>query len=108
MELTGAEIVVRCLQEEGVEHLFGYGGVTPQNVVPLVHGCIFTRGPKDLHRTAIFVGIIVGTLATIFIQAPLYALLRRGEEKIRANDARVLERRGAGEGVPVGADTVPA
>ena len=26
MELTGAEIVVRCLQEEGVEHLFGYPG----------------------------------------------------------------------------------
>ena len=26
MELTGAEIVVRCLQEEGVEHVFGYPG----------------------------------------------------------------------------------
>ncbi|MCP5267097.1 MAG: acetolactate synthase 3 catalytic subunit [Burkholderiaceae bacterium] len=26
MELTGAEIVVRCLQEERVEHLFGYPG----------------------------------------------------------------------------------
>ncbi len=26
MDLTGAEIVVRCLQEEGVEHLFGYPG----------------------------------------------------------------------------------
>ncbi len=26
MELNGAEIVVRCLQEEGVEHLFGYPG----------------------------------------------------------------------------------
>jgi acetolactate synthase-1/2/3 large subunit len=26
MEITGAEIVVRCLQEEGVEHLFGYPG----------------------------------------------------------------------------------
>src|ERR1043166_720736 len=26
MELSGAEIVVRCLQEEGVEHLFGYPG----------------------------------------------------------------------------------
>jgi acetolactate synthase-1/2/3 large subunit len=25
-ELTGAEIVVRCLQEEGVEHVFGYPG----------------------------------------------------------------------------------
>ena len=40
----------------GVQHVFGYGGVTPANVMPLVHGCIFTRGPKDLHRTAIFVG----------------------------------------------------
>ena len=26
MQLTGAEIVVRCLQEEGVEHVFGYPG----------------------------------------------------------------------------------
>src|SRR5688500_18709200 len=42
--------------DSGVAHLFSYGGVTPQNVMPLVHGCIFTRGPKDLHRTAIFVG----------------------------------------------------
>ncbi|MEI8034580.1 MAG: biosynthetic-type acetolactate synthase large subunit [Betaproteobacteria bacterium] len=26
MQMTGAEIVVRCLQEEGVEHVFGYPG----------------------------------------------------------------------------------
>ena len=26
MQLTGAEIVVRCLQEEGVDHIFGYPG----------------------------------------------------------------------------------
>jgi acetolactate synthase I/II/III large subunit len=26
MEMTGAEIIVRCLQNEGVEHLFGYPG----------------------------------------------------------------------------------
>ncbi len=26
MEITGAEIVVRCLAEEGVEHIFGYPG----------------------------------------------------------------------------------
>ena len=26
MELTGAEIVIRCLQEEGVEYVFGYPG----------------------------------------------------------------------------------
>lgn len=42
--------------DSGVEHLFSYGGITPKNVMPLVHGCIFTRGPKDLHRTAIFIG----------------------------------------------------
>jgi hypothetical protein len=42
--------------DSGVGHLFSYGGVRPDNVMPLVHGCIFTRGPKDLHRTAIFVG----------------------------------------------------
>ena len=42
--------------DAGVQHLFSYGGVTPENVMGLVHGCIFTRGPKDLHRTAVFVG----------------------------------------------------
>ena len=26
MELTGAEITVRCLADEGVEYLFGYPG----------------------------------------------------------------------------------
>jgi hypothetical protein len=42
--------------DAGADHVFAYGGVTPENVRGLVHGCIFTRGPKDLHRTAIFVG----------------------------------------------------
>src|SRR5829696_7552985 len=42
--------------DSGAQHIFSYGGVTPANATPLVHGCIFTRGPKDLHRTAIFVG----------------------------------------------------
>ncbi|MCU0704992.1 MAG: methylenetetrahydromethanopterin dehydrogenase [Fimbriiglobus sp.] len=42
--------------DAGVQHLFSYGGVTPDAVMPLVHGCIFTRGPKDLAKTAIFIG----------------------------------------------------
>ena len=33
-----------------------YGGVTDTAVRDLVHGAIFTRGPKDLHKTAIFIG----------------------------------------------------
>ncbi|MGL6076277.1 MAG: NADP-dependent methylenetetrahydromethanopterin/methylenetetrahydrofolate dehydrogenase [Fimbriiglobus sp.] len=42
--------------DAGAQHIFSYGGVTPQNVMSLVHGCIFTRGPKDLKQTAIFIG----------------------------------------------------
>jgi hypothetical protein len=42
--------------DAGVQHVFSYGGVKVEHVMPLVHGCIFTRGPKDLHRTAIFIG----------------------------------------------------
>ena len=42
--------------DSGVQHLFSYGGVKPEHVMPLVHGCIFTRGKKDLMRTAVFVG----------------------------------------------------
>jgi len=42
--------------DAGVEQIFSYGGVTPANVMALVHGCIFTRGPDDLKSTAIFIG----------------------------------------------------
>jgi hypothetical protein len=42
--------------DAGVEELFSYGAVKPEQVAGLVHGAIFTRGPKDLKRTAIFVG----------------------------------------------------
>jgi methylenetetrahydrofolate/methylenetetrahydromethanopterin dehydrogenase (NADP+) len=42
--------------DSGVDELFSYGGVTPENVVGLVHGAIFTRGVPDLKNTAIFVG----------------------------------------------------
>src|SRR5262245_43397582 len=42
--------------DAGAEHLFSYGGVGPDQVQGLVHGAMFTRGSKDLHRTAIFIG----------------------------------------------------
>lgn len=42
--------------DAGVEHLLRHGGVTPAGVRDLVHGALFTRGPADLKRTAIFVG----------------------------------------------------
>jgi hypothetical protein len=40
----------------GADDVMAYGGNTPDTVRDLVHGCIFTRGPKDLRSTAIFVG----------------------------------------------------
>lgn len=42
--------------DAGADELMSYGGITPDNVVPLVHGAIFTRGPADLKNTAIFIG----------------------------------------------------
>src|SRR5262249_28866069 len=42
--------------DSGVQQLFSYGNVKPEQVQALIHSCIFTRGPKDLHRTAIFIG----------------------------------------------------
>src|SRR4051794_30938339 len=42
--------------DAGVDEIFSYGGVTPNQVRGLVHGAIFTRGPKHLKRTAVFIG----------------------------------------------------
>lgn len=42
--------------DAGVDVLLPYGQVAVSDVTPLVHGAIFTRGVKDLHSTAIFVG----------------------------------------------------
>jgi hypothetical protein len=42
--------------DAGVDELFSYGGVKPAEVQGLVHGAIFTRGPKDLKQTALFIG----------------------------------------------------
>nr|AAY89264.1 NADP-linked methylene tetrahydromethanopterin dehydrogenase [uncultured bacterium BAC10-10] len=40
----------------GADEIMSCSGVTPDSVRDLVHGAIFTRGPKDLHNTAIFIG----------------------------------------------------
>jgi hypothetical protein len=42
--------------DAGVDELFSYGGVTPENVTGLIHGAIFTRGPAELKNTAVFIG----------------------------------------------------
>jgi methylenetetrahydrofolate/methylenetetrahydromethanopterin dehydrogenase (NADP+) len=40
----------------GADEVLSYGGVVEADVRDLVHGAIFTRGLKDLRKTAIFIG----------------------------------------------------
>ncbi|MBG6083458.1 protein translocase subunit SecF [Zhihengliuella flava] len=47
---------------------------------------------RDL-ALALFVGVIVGTLATLYIQAPLYAHLRAKDPKILSHTAEVMSQR---------------
>jgi len=42
--------------DAGADEVLSYGGVAESDVRDLIHGCIFTRGPKDLKNTAIFIG----------------------------------------------------
>src|SRR5262249_6169360 len=42
--------------DAGADEAFSYGGVKPEHVRDMVHGAIFTRGPKDLKSTAFFIG----------------------------------------------------
>jgi hypothetical protein len=42
--------------DAGADEVLSYGGVAESDVRDLIHGCIFTRGPKDLKHTAVFIG----------------------------------------------------
>jgi methylenetetrahydrofolate/methylenetetrahydromethanopterin dehydrogenase (NADP+) len=42
--------------DAGADDIMSYGGVTETDVRDLIHGCIFTRGPKHLHNTAVWIG----------------------------------------------------
>jgi hypothetical protein len=42
--------------DAGADEVLSRGEVAEEDVRDLVHGCIFTRGPKDLKNTAVFIG----------------------------------------------------
>jgi hypothetical protein len=42
--------------DAGADDVMSRGGVSEGDVRDLIHGCIFTRGPKDLKNTAVFIG----------------------------------------------------
>ena len=63
----------------GADEVMSYGGVTTDTVRDLVHGAIFTRGPKDLHQTAIFIGgtdMVAGEQLLTAVRAAFFGPLR--------------------------------
>ena len=63
----------------GADEVMSYGGVTAEAVRDLVHGAIFTRSPKDLHHTGIFVGgteMAAGERILAAVQAAFFGPLR--------------------------------
>jgi len=42
--------------DSGADEVMSYGGITEADVRDLIYGSIFTRGPKDLKHTAVFIG----------------------------------------------------
>ena len=42
--------------DAGADAIMSYGGVDETDVRDLIHGCIFTRGAKDLNNTAVWIG----------------------------------------------------
>ena len=53
--------------DAGADDILSYGGVTPNDVSPLVHGAMFTRGPGELRNTAVWVGgTDVGSAEALF------------------------------------------
>jgi methylenetetrahydrofolate/methylenetetrahydromethanopterin dehydrogenase (NADP+) len=42
--------------DSGADEIMSYGGVVETDVRDLIHGCLFTRGPKELHNTAVWIG----------------------------------------------------
>lgn len=68
-------------------------GILPVGSILFIGAWLLGAGTLQDIALSLFVGIIVGTLATIFVQAPLYARMRRGDADIAAHTHEVLRLR---------------
>jgi len=67
--------------------------ILPVGAILFIGSMLLGAGTLEDLSLAIFVGIIVSALATLFIQAPLYAQLRVGEPEIKKHDAGIVAAR---------------
>jgi preprotein translocase subunit SecF len=89
-------------------------GILPVGSILFIGSWLLGAGTLRDIALALFTGIIVGTIATIFVQAPLYARMRRGDADLTAHADLVLslrEERGVRtvtySGTPLDADGQP-
>ncbi|GAA1817747.1 protein translocase subunit SecF [Nesterenkonia flava] len=68
-------------------------GILPVASILFIGSLLLGAGTLQDIALALFVGIIVGTLATIFVQAPLYARMRRNDADILSHTEEVLALR---------------
>lgn len=70
-------------------------GILPVGSILFIGAFLLGAGTLRDIALSLFVGIIVGTLATIFVQAPLYARMRRNDADLVAHTEEVLRLRAA-------------
>ncbi|NDK30453.1 protein translocase subunit SecF [Nesterenkonia haasae] len=68
-------------------------GILPVGSILFIGSWLLGAGTLRDIALALFTGIIVGTIATIFVQAPLYARMRRGDSDVVAHTELVLNLR---------------
>ncbi|WP_084709924.1 protein translocase subunit SecF [Nesterenkonia alba] len=68
-------------------------GILPVGSILFIGAGLLGAGTLRDIALALFTGIIVGTIATIFVQAPLYAFMRRRDPAIREHTEEVLRLR---------------
>lgn len=68
-------------------------GILPVGSILFIGAFLLGAGTLRDIALALFTGIIVGTIATIFIQAPLYARMRRGDADVKQHTEEVLSMR---------------
>ncbi|MGJ9371653.1 protein translocase subunit SecF [Nesterenkonia sp. CF4.4] len=68
-------------------------GILPVGSILFIGAFLLGAGTLRDISLSLFVGIIVGTFATIFVQAPLYARMRRNDGEIKAHTEEVLRLR---------------
>jgi predicted dinucleotide-binding enzyme len=98
--------------DAGADVLLRHGGVDVHNVVPLVHGAMFTRGGTDLASTAIFIGgsdVDAAAAVAERVQDTFFGPVRVGVliDPSGANTTAAAAVVATGRHVPLGLDVKP-